>query len=363
MNTSEINKLKRNIALKTALKIILISILAMGITLFFIDGIFNDKLVDLIISFDGILWYRLMKYKAIVLVIIYSIIVLVVAYFVIKRTNSYFGEIVDCIKLILKNSDEDIHLSSDLSLLENDLNKIRIDLIQSKAKALEEENKKNDLIMYMAHDLKTPLTSVIGYLSLLSDEVGLNKKQRDKYIKIALEKAYRVEELTNEFFEITRYNLHEMITSKSKIDLSLLLDQLIDESYPMLQEKELTIKAHKKANIPYMGDGTLLARAFSNIIKNAINYSYAKSEINISINSDKEKIVISFKNKGDKIPSYKLEKLFEKFYRVDESRTTKTGGSGLGLSITKEIIELHNGKIAVNNDDEYIEFLIELPNK
>ena len=105
----------------------------MGITLFFIDGIFNDKLVDLIISFDGILWYRLMKYKAIVLVIIYSIIVLIVAYFVIKRTNSYFGEIVDCIKLILKNSDEDIHLSSDLSLLENDLNKIRIDLIQSKA--------------------------------------------------------------------------------------------------------------------------------------------------------------------------------------------------------------------------------------
>lgn len=102
------NKLKRNIALKTALKIILISILAMGITLFFIDGIFNDKLVDLIISFDGILWYRLMKYKAIVLVIIYSIIVLIVAYFVIKRTNSYFGEIVDCIKLILKNSDEDI---------------------------------------------------------------------------------------------------------------------------------------------------------------------------------------------------------------------------------------------------------------
>lgn len=101
----------------------------------------------------------------------------------------------------------------------------------------------------------------------------------------------------------------------------------------------------------------------SNIIKNAINYSYAKSEINISIHSDEENIVISFKNKGDKIPSYKLEKLFEKFYRVDESRTTKTGGSGLGLSITKEIIELHNGKIAVNNDDEYIEFLIELPNK
>ena len=154
-----------------------------------------------------------------------------------------------------------------------------------------------------------------------------------------------------------------MIASKSKIDLSLLLDQLIDESYPMLQEKELVIKTHKKASITYKGDGTLLARAFSNIIKNAINYSYAKSEINISIHSDEENIVISFKNKGDKIPSYKLEKLFEKFYRVDESRTTKTGGSGLGLSITKEIIELHNGKIAVNNDDEYIEFLIELPNK
>ena len=100
----------------------------------------------------------------------------------------------------------------------------------------------------------------------------------------------------------------------------------------------------------------------TNLLKNAINYSYENSEIQIALKETSENIQIIFKNQGEKIPKYKLDKMFEKFYRIDESRTTKTGGAGLGLAITKEIIELHNGTIEVKNDDEWIEFKIMLKN-
>ena len=179
-------------------------------------------------------------------------------------------------------------------------------------------------------------------------------------MNIALKKALRVEELTNQFFDITRYNLHSMPITKQNIDLSFLLEQLVEESYPMLQEKNLECILNKPKSIPFIGDGDKLARAFGNLLKNAISYSYPDTTIQIDIKEENDIIQIIFKNKGDKIPEYKLEKIFDKFYRIDEARTSSTGGAGLGLAITKQIIELHDGKIYVKNDDEFIEFYIEL---
>ena len=214
--------------------------------------------------------------------------------------------------------------------------------------------------MYMAHDLKTPLTSIIGYLTLLSDEKDISKQSQQKYIKIALDKALRVEELTNQFFDITRYNLHSMPIEKKEINIVYLLKQLIDECYPMLEKNNLKCNLTAPEKVMYIGDGDKLARAFDNLLKNAINYSYTNTTIEIELKQEDGKILIKFKNKGDKIPEYKLNKIFEKFYRGDDSRTSSTGGAGLGLAITKEIIELHNGSINVRNDDEYIEFNIQL---
>lgn len=214
--------------------------------------------------------------------------------------------------------------------------------------------------MYMAHDLKTPLTSIIGYLTLLTDEKEIPENLQKKYMDIALKKSLRLEELTNQFFDITRYNLQSMPITKQNIDLVFLLEQLVEESYPMLQEKKLACILNKPKAIQFMGDGDKLARAFGNLLKNAINYSYLNTTIKIDIKEYEDKIEIVFKNKGDKIPEYKLEKIFDKFYRADESRTSSTGGAGLGLAITKQIIELHNGKIYAKNDNEFIEFYIEL---
>ena len=139
------------------------------------------------------------------------------------------------------------------------------------------------------------------------------------------------------------------------------LEQLVEESYPMLQEKKLECIFDKPKTITFLGDGDKLARAFGNLLKNAISYSYANTAIKIEVKEDEDKIQIVFKNKGDKIPEYKLEKIFDKFYRVDESRTSSTGGAGLGLAITKQIIELHHGIIYAENKDEFIAFYIEFP--
>ena len=176
----------------------------------------------------------------------------------------------------------------------------------------------------------------------------------------ALDKALRVEELTNQFFEITRYNLNDIPLNKTNIDLVMLLDQLVEEFYPMLEERNLKLNITKPNILMYNADGDKLARAFGNLLKNAISYSYENTTITINMIENEENIEITFKNKGATIPEYKLERIFDKFYRADESRQTNNGGAGLGLAITKEIIELHNGKICAKSNDEFIEFQIEL---
>ena len=126
----------------------------------------------------------------------------------------------------------------------------------------------------------------------------------------------------------------------------------------MLESKKLKIEIKKPDKLIFLGDGEKLARSFENLIKNAINYSFENTTIYINIEKIEDKVNIKFKNKCEKIPKYKLDKIFEQFFRVDKSRTTKNGGAGLGLAITKEIINLHGGDIKVKNNDEYIEFEI-----
>lgn len=357
---SEFRKLKNDIAIKAIVKIILYSLIAFLIILFLIDFLYNDRLANLLSSINLSLYHFLAQYKSIILVLVYIIVLLIITYIVIRDTAKNMEVILEATDKILKRPEQEIKLPATLLLVENRLNEIRIDLIKEKNRAKEAEQKKNDLIVYMAHDLKTPLTSIIGYLTLLKDEKDISKELQERYIKIAYDKALRVEDLTNQFFDITRYNLQDMPINKQSIDLSYLLRQLVDECYPMLDEKNLVCNLEAPDKLIFLGDGDKLARAFGNLLKNAINYSYENSEINIILKKMQDKISVVFINKGDKIPEYKLEKIFDKFYRADDSRASSTGGAGLGLAITKKIIELHGGNIHVENKDEYIKFFVDL---
>ncbi len=227
----------------------------------------------------------------------------------------------------------------------------------------EEAGRKNDLITYLAHDLKTPLTSVIGYLSLMEEVPEMPAEQRVKYVHITLDKALRLERLINEFFEITRYNLQQIVLEKESLDLSFMLVQMADEFYPILSDHGNTLKLQgtNEESIMVYGDGDKLARVFRNILKNAIAYSYPDTEILVDCKTAGEKLFVTFSNKGKTIPRQKLEAIFEKFFRLDDARGTNQGGAGLGLAIAREIVTLHGGAIRAESGNEVTAFTVELP--
>ena len=223
------------------------------------------------------------------------------------------------------------------------------------------EQQKNDLVVYLAHDLKTPLTSVIGYLSLLEEASDLSTEQRAKYIGIALDKAYRLEQLINEFFEITRLNLQSISAQKSSVNITILLVQVLNEFFPMFEEKKINVVQNIEPEIIISANADKLARVFDNLFRNAVNYSYENTDIVCSAKKKDGYVLIRIQNHGDDIPPDKLNRIFEKFYRLDNSRRTSTGGAGLGLAIAKQIVELHDGTINAVCNNGITEFKIILP--
>ena len=226
-----------------------------------------------------------------------------------------------------------------------------------------ESVRKNELVAYLAHDLKTPLTSVIGYISLLKEAPDMPVEQRAKYTGIALEKALRLESLINEFFDITRYNLQEIVLEEETFDLVFLLMQMADEFYPVLEQHGKSISIHADEDLPIAADSAKLARVFNNILKNAVAYSYDNTEIEIYAEKRENTIHVSISNFGKTIPKQKLDMIFEKFYRLDDARSTNTGGAGLGLAIAKEIVVAHGGTISVTSEKQITTFTVELPDQ
>ena len=246
---------------------------------------------------------------------------------------------------------------------ENKLNEIKGTLKEQRRIAEESEQRKNDIIVYLAHDLKTPLTSIIAYLSLLNESPDMSEEQRAKYIGISLEKAKRLGELINEFFEITRYNLQNITLDKKEFYLYVLLEQVMDSFAAVFKQKGLEWKIEVDDKILIYGDPDRLARVFENLLRNAVSYCYPNSLIEVYGMIDGDNAEILVRNQGKTIPEHQLNNLFEKFYRLDEARSSETGGAGLGLAIAKEIIELHDGTIKANSQNEYTTFIIRLPRK
>lgn len=276
------------------------------------------------------------------------------------KHREYTRQLIDAIEKLNDEKADQINLSPDLQEVKTNLDNIimRNELNQRRMK--EEEQRKNDLVVYLAHDLKTPLTSIIGYLSLLTEEKEISISLREKYENIALEKSYRLEDLINEFFDITRYNLQTMQLEYTKVDLKILLEQLVEEFYPVLQKKDLEISLKCDQSVILEVDANKMARVFDNLLKNAVSYCYEKTTIEIIVVDQEDSWAICFINKGPKIPESKLELIFEKFYRVDESRSSVTGGSGVGLAVAKKIVENHHGTLIAKSDNEKTEFIVTL---
>lgn len=312
---------------------------------------------------DAVIIYRyiFLYNKELITLIVIIILLIILLRFSISWFTKYFDEIGSGMDKLVEESNDEITLSPELDFMENKLNQIKNNLEKQKKAALDAEQRKNDLVVYLAHDIKTPLTSVIGYLSLLDEAPDMPPEQKSKYVGITLEKAYRLEELINEFFEITRFNLQTIVLNKEKINLLFMLQQMADEFYPMLAPQGKQISVNVPDGLTLWGDADKLARVFNNILKNAIAYSDENSVIDISAWQQDENIVITFMNQGNPIPQAKLDTIFEKFYRLDSARSTNTGGAGLGLAIAQEIVTAHDGTISVESNPENTTFTVKLP--
>ena len=288
--------------------------------------------------------------------IVISIILLIILRICLTGFAKYFDEINRGIDALIEESTGDVYLSPELAATEKKINSIKHTLEQRKLETEAAEKRKNDLVMYLAHDLKTPLTSVIGYLTLLRDEGQISEQLREKYLSISLEKAEHLEDLINEFFEITRFNISNITLEYSNINLTRMLEQLTYEFKPMLLEKNLKCELEIAPDIIIRCDANKMQRVFDNLLRNAVNYSFENGAIHIIATQKDGYVSVKFKNSGNTIPKEKLERIFEQFYRLDTARSTRSGGAGLGLAIAKEIVELHNGTITAKSENGVTEF-------
>lgn len=249
----------------------------------------------------------------------------------------------------------------ELAYIAASLNDMTEKLSELMEKERDSERSKNELITNVAHDLRTPLTSIIGYMGYLTMKNDLDEETKANYIQMVYAKAKRLEKLIEDLFSFTKLNYGKIAMRVEKVDIVMLLNQLLDDFYPSFTQNDLEYElVCKKNSIIINADGNLLARLFDNLINNAIKYGKEGKYIKVFIKDGEEHVVVSVVNYGYIIPKEDIKNLFNKFYRVEQSRSTNTGGTGLGLAIVKNIVDMHKGTIEVHSDLDGTEFEVKL---
>lgn len=354
-------------------------------------------------------YYLLRDLKVPIVITLYLMGCILVVFIGLNKSFKYFDELARAVADMLEDRTKPVRLSKQLLITQNELNSIRLGSLADERAADVAERRKDELVAYLAHDIKTPLTSVMGYLMLLDEAPDLPEEVRARYIRIASEKTQRLEDLIDEFFEITRYNLHSIPIERENVDLLVLCQQVVDEFFPACEARGISIEVNIAADSNLFVDPGKFARALGNVVRNAVAYAEPKSTIKVEaermsgkdvalaeymtgddvaddvvddaldIASDgsfgadcdtcsdaifdakSDSWVIRVSNKGKEISEVHLKSIFEKFYRADGSRSSESGRSGLGLAIAKEIIGAHRGRIFATSELGVTTFTIVVP--
>ncbi|MEE1229321.1 MAG: HAMP domain-containing sensor histidine kinase [Lachnospiraceae bacterium] len=305
-------------------------------------------------------------------VTIFSVLLLVM-YFILftHRFVSYVREILNGLEHMKSGELVDeipVRGDDEFAEIAASINEMRENLSVTLENQRNTEKMKDEMITNVAHDLRTPLTSILGYLDLLTQGDMLTKEQQQKYLGIVSNKARQLETLIKDLFDYTRYDKNKVRIKKEILDLNLFMPQIVEEFYPSFEENHLECRTDfYQGALNIEANGDLLARAIGNLMSNAIKYGADGKvvEVKTGILDETEErgkmIYVSVVNYGKIIPAEDLDKIFDKFYRVEGSRSLKTGGTGLGLAIAKNIVNLHNGRIWASSDENGTKFTIELP--
>ena len=295
-------------------------------------------------------------------IVIFTILLLVIYFILISnKFVMYVREIISGVER-MKSGDlmEEIPVQGEdeFSEIAASINEMRQNLYETMESQKAVEKTKDELITNVAHDLRTPLTSILGYLDLLTQGGFLTEEQKQKYLGIVSSKAKQLETLVKDLFDYTRYDKNKVKIKKEILDLNLFVPQLVDEFYPSFMDHKLECRTDF-----YEGalNSELLARAIGNLISNAIKYGVDGKLVEVHTGLKDKMAFVAIVNYGKIIPAEDLDKIFDKFYRVENSRSLKTGGTGLGLAIAKNIVNLHEGEIWATSDESGTRFQIELP--
>ena len=297
--------------------------------------------------------------------ILLAIALFVVYFYLITEPFArYFNEVTEGINEVASGNFQvefPVRSEDELSMMARGLNKMTGDINRMMENERNTEYAKNELITSVAHDLRTPLTSIIGYLGLVTNKEGMDGETKEKYVAVAYEKALRLERLIEDLFSYTKVSFGQITLRKSTIDLVKLTEQLLDEFYPSIQQAELisSFSANEKQMLVEM-DGDLMARAIANLISNAIKYGRDGKMLKVELQKRGSNIKLMVTNFGQMIPEADLAHIFDKFYRVEGSRSMDTGGTGLGLAITRNIVRMHGGTVEAKSDYSGTVFTVNL---
>ena len=325
---------------------------------------------------------------------------------VLRRSIGYYAQLTGAVANLVAHPEEPVRLSDELSVTEQELNQVRCQRIAADKAAHAAEHRKDELVTYLAHDLRTPMTSVIGYLDLLCEAPDLPADAKTRYIAIARDRAVRLEGLVEELFEITRFNLQTIPLERQEVDLAMLAEQVADEAYPDATEHQLTIKVTAQEGVICSVDPERIARMLGNLLRNAVAHATPHTEITVGVSctfmpqvpgvsadtpapgaltpsaeaeafapaaipmpaqdaevgdtQGPEAVELSVADHGPDIPPELIPHVFERFVRGDESRGQE-GGTGLGLSIVQEIVQAHGGLVSVESGGGTTVFRVFLP--
>ncbi|MBS4195898.1 sensor histidine kinase [Lederbergia citri] len=301
-----------------------------------------------------------------VFLIIFIPLAILFFFLLTKSYGSHFEKISTGIHQLANGDFQSrVHISTndEFRLIAEDINKAAQELKESLQRENLAVSSKEQLIVNLAHDLRTPLTSVLGYLELLMKDQHISEDQMKHFLTIAHTKSLRLEKLIDELFEISRLNYGMLKMEKDSINIGELLIQLNEEFYPSLEKYNLIARVEMAQNLHIFGDGEMLARVFENLISNAIRYGSEGKYFDIKGYLDQNDVVVDVVNYGSYIPEEELTHIFDVFYTGDRSRSLHRNSTGLGLFIAKNIIEQHEGTITAYSDPIQTKFEVRLPLK
>jgi len=281
-----------------------------------------------------------------------------------KRKTGYIEELAASLLVISQGKlDHRVNVrgEDELGSLARNINRMTEELQENIERERRAERTKAELITNVSHDLRTPLTSVIGYLRLLRDNAG-SEQERSEYTRIAYEKAEHLKRLVEDLFEYATLSGQGVQLHRQHVSLTGMLEQLVEEYVPLAEEQQLTFCKKLPADRIYVSvDPEKFVRVLENLFSNAIKYGHKPGNIDISLMREGEGVRLTVANKADDLSNEDLRRMFERFYRVEKSRSRKTGGTGLGLAIVKSIVELHGGSIRAELQEGILSFHIWLP--